>query len=123
MQRRTVSAYLEDESKAGSRVSPTPLGNDMKRDRTSGPDLKGNYDLDDESNHPVMPDLLLSKVPSGLQEKQESNRKFNKSGLDNNKPLNEDIPVDKKPRKAKRRLPKNNHMRYSQILDGLSQPI
>ena len=95
----------------------------MKRDRTSGPDLKGNYDLDDESNHPVMPDLLLSKVPSGLQEKQESNRKFNKSGLDNNKPLNEDIPVDKKPRKAKRRLPKNNHMRYSQILDGLSQPI
>mmetsp|Transcript_16156 Transcript_16156/g.21874 ORF Transcript_16156/g.21874 Transcript_16156/m.21874 type:complete len:102 (+) Transcript_16156:395-700(+) len=67
-----------------------------------------------------------SKVPESLHEKQQSPHPRRKNDLiDSGKPLNDDIPVDKKPRKSKvRRTHKvGGASRVNQILEGLTPSI
>ena len=71
-----------------------------------------------------------SKVPESLQNAHQStNRRNNNKAAGSfqgsNKPLNEDIPADKKPKKAKSKKPHkhNPSMRYGHMFEGIAPSI
>lgn len=66
-----------------------------------------------------------SKVPESLHERHSTRPRPKNNLNDSGKPLNEDIPVDKKPRKSrgKKANKLGNNNRFNQILEGLAPSI
>lgn len=66
-------------------------------------------------------------MPESLHERQSTNRRNNKAGSfqENNKPLNDDIHIEKKAKKAKSKKPhnKNAALRHSYMLEGIGPSI
>jgi len=63
-------------------------------------------------------------VPESLHERQSSHPRLKNIRNDSGKPLNEDIPVDKRPRKSRgKKTNKVGNTRLNNILEGLAPSI